>query len=147
MSSESRSKMPEDLSVLQPDSWTSPFWDAATRHELVAPQCANCGEFRLPPTPFCWNCSHQDVKWITLSGEGVVHTFTIARQAFLPSLADVVPYVIAVIALPESDDLRLISNVVAISPEDVTIGMSVVVDWDDVNETTTIPRFRPVAQN
>ena len=31
---------------------TEPFWEAAKQRRLVAPQCADCGSFRMPPTPF-----------------------------------------------------------------------------------------------
>ena len=30
----------------------------ASEHRLVAPRCTNCGEFRMPPAPFCYNCRH-----------------------------------------------------------------------------------------
>ena len=37
---------------------------------LVAPQCTNCGTFRLPPPPFCFVCQHHDVEWVELPGTG-----------------------------------------------------------------------------
>ena len=87
----------------------------------------------------------QDVSWSELSGKGTLYSFTIARQPFLPSLESVVPYVIGVVALNEAENLRLISNVTGIDPDDVKIGMSLIVDWDDVSESVTIPRFKPAA--
>ena len=145
MSERSGYSMPGDLGHLQPDAWTAPFWEAARDHRLVAPRCTSCQKFRMPPTPFCWNCQRQDVSWIELSGKGTLYSFTIARQPFLPSLESVVPYVIGVVALNEAENLRLISNVTGIDPDDVKIGMSLIVDWDDVSESVTIPRFKPAA--
>lgn len=43
---------------------TEPFWQAAKERRLVAPQCADCQTFRLPPTPFCPNCQSKAVNWI-----------------------------------------------------------------------------------
>ncbi|HXL63015.1 MAG TPA: zinc ribbon domain-containing protein, partial [Mycobacterium sp.] len=48
---------------------TEPFWEAAKQRRLVAPQCTDCGSFRMPPTPFCPNCRSRSVNWIELSGE------------------------------------------------------------------------------
>ncbi len=41
---------------------TEPFWQAAKEHRLVAPQCADCGAFRLPPTPFCPGCQSKSCE-------------------------------------------------------------------------------------
>ena len=136
-------EMPEFMANLSPDEWTLPFWQAASEHRLVAPKCIHCGEFRMPPAPFCWKCRRQEIDWIELSGRGTVYTFVIARQALIPQLADAVPNVVAVIELDDAPACRLVGNVLQIEPESVEIGMRVVVAWDDVNETVTIPRFVP----
>jgi len=136
-------EMPEFMANLSPDEWTLPFWRAASEHRLVAPKCIHCGAFRMPPTPFCWKCRRQEIDWIELSGRGTVYTFVIARQALIPQLADAVPNVVAVIELDDAPGCRLVGNVLNVEPESVEIGMPVVVAWDDVNETVTIPRFVP----
>ena len=53
------------------------------------------------------------------------------------------PNVVAVIDLDGAPGCRLVSNVLQIEPEAVEIGMPVVVAWDDIDETVTIPRFVP----
>lgn len=134
-----------ELAATFPDAWTSPFWDAAREHRLVAPRCGACGTFRLPPTAFCWKCRSQDTEWVDLPGRGTVYTFTVARHALTPAAQDATPYVVAVIALEGAGGARLISNVVGVPCEEVTIGMPVEVVFDDVTPTSTIPRFRPAA--
>jgi uncharacterized OB-fold protein len=136
--------MPADIVTLNPDPWTEPFWDAARRHELVAARCVNCSTFRpMPPGPFCWNCSVQEVEWIQLPGTGEVHTFTIVRDALMPSMAEVVPFVIAVVSLDGVEGVRLMTNVVGIDWDQVEVGLRVQVAWDDVSHEVTIPRFTP----
>ena len=137
-------EMPDFMARLNPDPWTEPFWQAASEHHLVAPKCTNCGEFRMPPAPFCWKCRHQDVEWIELSGRGTVYTFIIARRALIPQLEPAMPNVVAVVELDDAPGVRLVGNVLAIDPEAVFIGMPVEVAWDDIDETITIPRFVPV---
>jgi uncharacterized OB-fold protein len=134
--------MPAELSTLHPDVWTAPFWEAALEHRLVAQRCTGCGEFRMPPGPFCWNCQTQDAEWIDLPGTGTIYSFSITRQALIPQLADYVPYVVAVVDLDEAPGARLVSTVVDVDPDSVRIGDAVQVHWDDVHERTTVPRFR-----
>jgi uncharacterized OB-fold protein len=136
-------EMPDFMANLSPDESTLPFWQAASEHRLVAPRCTNCGAFRMPPSPFCWKCRTQDVEWIELSGRGTVFTFVIARKALIPQLEAAMPNVVAVVDLEDAPGCRLVGNVLQIEPEAVEIGMPVVVAWDDIDETTTIPRFVP----
>ena len=51
--------------------------------------------------------------------------------------------VVAVVELQGAPGCRLVSNVLEIEPEAVAIGLPVVVAWDDVTESVTIPRFVP----
>jgi uncharacterized OB-fold protein len=138
--------LPESISQLHPDPLTAPFWAAAREHRLAAARCANCGTVRpLPPGPFCWNCDGDGIEWVTLPGLGTVYTFTVVRTPMLPELEDVVPYVIAVIELDGAPGARLMSNVVGIPADQVTVGLRVQVAWDHVAEDTVIPRFTPVS--
>jgi uncharacterized protein len=132
-----------ELAQVSPDAWTQHFWDAAREHRLVAPRCAVCGKFRMPPTAFCWNCRSRETEWVELPGTGTVYTFTVARHALTAAAREAVPYVIAVISLDDAGGARLISNVVGVAPEEVVIGLPVEVAYDDVSDQLTVPRFRP----
>jgi hypothetical protein len=136
-------EMPDFMANIAPDVWTAPFWEATREHRLTAPKCTSCGEFRMPPAPFCWNCRTQGLEWIELSGRGTVFTFVIVRKALIPQLADAIPNVVAVIDLEGAPGCRLVGNVLQIEPEAVEIGMPVVVAWDDIDDMVTIPRFVP----
>lgn len=121
------------------------FWEAANREELVVQQCGECGERRHPPKPICPNCRSFDVEWAELPGTGEVYTYTITHYAASPEHEGHVPYNVAVVLLDGTDDIRLVTQIVETDPEDVTIGMSVEVVWDSVNEDLTVPLFRPVS--
>lgn len=138
-----RSTMPAELVDLHPDRFTEPFWLAAREHQLVAPRCQSCGSFRMPPTPFCPRCRHQDVDWVELSGRATVFSFTIAHQALIPQLRDHLPYVVAMVEPDDAPGVRLATNLVDTETDDVRVGMAVEVVWDDVHERATVPRFRP----
>ena len=80
-----------------------------------------------------------------LSGRGSVWSFTVARHALIPELADSLPYVVAVVELEGAPGVRLVANVVDTEVEDVHVGMPVEVVWEDVEGTpVSVYRFRPV---
>jgi uncharacterized OB-fold protein len=133
---------PPELFKLSTNAWTKPFWDATTRHVLVAAQCPDCGSFRMPPTPFCPCCQSQRISWTHLSGRGEVYSYTIVERAIMPGMGDHLPYVPAVITLEGAGGVRLISNVVDVDVTDVRVGMAVRVVWDDVADgAVAVPRF------
>jgi uncharacterized OB-fold protein len=133
---------PGDVIQLTPSPSTEPFWAAAAEHRLVIPRCTNCGSYRLPPSPFCWKCRVQNVDWIEHAGNGTVYSFTVIRHAVIPQVRDGLPYIAAVVELPETNGCRLVGNIVDCEPADVRIGAAVTLDWYDVREGTSIPVFR-----
>jgi len=130
-----------DFATLNPDAWTEPFWLAARDHRLVVPRCVNCQTFRFPPTSFCFECTHQDVDLVEVPGTGTIYTFTIARHAVVPSLADAVPYAVAVVSIDGDPGVRMIANIVESDLDAIEIDAAVEVVWDDVDDVT-IPRFK-----
>lgn len=131
---------PPELFQFATDSWTQPFWEAAREHRLTACQCASCGRFRMPPTPFCPNCRSQEVRWPTLSGRGTIFSFTVVERAILPSMAARIPYVPAVIEFEDAPGVRLISAVVGAPLGDIRIGGEVHAVWEDL-EAASLVRF------
>jgi len=60
-----------------------------------------------------------------MSGYGTVYSCTIIRRAFHPGFAAEIPYVLAMVELQEQAALRVVSRVVNIAPEAVTVGLAV----------------------
>ncbi|MCF8587294.1 Zn-ribbon domain-containing OB-fold protein [Gordonia liuliyuniae] len=118
---------------------TEPFWEAAKDKRLVAPQCSQCGTFRLPPTPYCPECQSTEVTWTELSGEAEVYSFAVVHG--FPGLPDVT-LVPVVVDLPDAPGARLISNIIDIDPDDVTIGMKLRVDFHPITDGWMLPVFR-----
>jgi uncharacterized protein len=132
---------PEIISIMS-TVWTEPFWQAASEHRLVLPQCGSCREFRFPPTPFCPTCSSQSIDWIDHDGHGIIYSFTVIRHAVIPDVAAALPLIAVVVELPGTDGCRIIGNVVDVDPSDVAIGQAVDLDWYDVREGESVPIFR-----
>src|SRR4051794_13315558 len=106
-----------------PDLDTQPFWDACREHELRAQRCSSCGRFRWPPQGFCPGCYSWEHEWVSLSGRGVVKSFSVVHHSAVPSFKDDLPYVVAVIELDGTDGhVQMWSNVVGGPWQDVQVG-------------------------
>jgi len=121
--------------IPQPDLEQMPdyergFWEGTNNHELRLQQCSECKKFRHLPTPMCPYCHSLKYDWTKLSGRGKVYASMIVRQPNHPALRDQVPYNICLVELEEQDgDLRLITNILNVAPEDVYIDMPVQVTF------------------
>jgi len=133
---------PPDMPLPAITDDTRPFWDACRRRELAIQRCASCGTFRHPPTPVCWKCRGFASDWAVVSGRGTVFTYAVVHRAFLPTLADVVPYIVVVVALDDAPGVRLVSNLVGTKADAVRVGLPVAVVFEDVAPDVTVPRFR-----
>ena len=103
------------------------FWLGGAEGELRFLRCADCRYWIHPPQPICPDCLEpRRSPPEAASGRATVHTFTVNWQPWLPNFDP--PYVIAIVALPEQDGLRLTTNIVGCEPDDVHIGMPVEVD-------------------
>jgi uncharacterized OB-fold protein len=128
------------------DEATQPFWDAALEGRLVASRCTRCGTFLLPPQPRCFKCRNDSFAWEELPGTGTIYSFTVVRHPLSPALAEVVPYVSAVIELDgtQGPGARLLANVIDCEPDTVAIGDRVRVSFDRLSETLALPRAVPL---
>jgi len=134
---------PAELIHLTPDVFTVNFWDAAREHRLVVPRCTSCGTYRFPPSAFCYVCRTQEVEYVEQSGRGTLYSYTVAWHPLLPDVSDAVPYIPAVVELPDTGGVRLVANLVDVRPSEVRIGMDLELVWRDVHDDVTIPTFRP----
>jgi len=122
------------------DAGNTAFWTGGERAELLICRCGACRRWLHPPVPVCRFCLSTDVVPEASRGHGIVLTFTINRQPWLPSLPP--PYVIAVIGLDDDPDLRLTSRLVGVDPERVVIGMRVQVRFEQADDVW-LPLFTP----
>lgn len=134
---------PDSMPVPAVSVDTFPWWHAAAQHKLVIQRCSSCDTVRHPPGPMCPSCRSFEHGWEELSGRGTVYTFTRVHQAFVPDLAEQLPYVVAVVELEGGEGARLVTNVVDVDPSTVHIGMEVEVVWEDMGPELSVPRVRP----
>ena len=125
----------------QPTPATQPFWQAAKRHELQIQQCHKCQTYVFYPREVCPECLAPELRWVKVSGKGIVYSYTIAQAPTHHSFAGDVPYVIAIVELAEGPHIT--TNITGCKPDEVKVGMPVVVAFDDVTPEITLVKFRP----
>ncbi|MEV2270022.1 Zn-ribbon domain-containing OB-fold protein [Nonomuraea africana] len=112
------------------------YWAACARGELVIQRCTACERRVHLPAVECPWCGGADLPFEPVSGEGVVHTFTVVHRSFVKEFSGRGPYVLAWVDLPEG--ARALGQVVDCPPERVRIGMQVRVTFRD-----ELPQWRP----
>ncbi|MHB1612609.1 MAG: Zn-ribbon domain-containing OB-fold protein [Sulfobacillus sp.] len=125
----------------RPDEDSEVFWEGCRAGELRMQECSECHTLRFRPRPVCPECLSDQFKWTPVSGKGRVYTFGVVRSGVLPSFREEVPYVLALIDLEEGP--RMTSRIVGCEPESVEIGMSVRVLFEALDDTISVPYFRP----
>ncbi len=126
-----------------PSPASRPFWEGTKLHELRIQRCPQCRRHIFYPRSLCPFCLSEKLEWVTASGRGNVHSYTVVRRAPSPAFQEDVPYVLAIVALEEGP--RLTTNIVNCSPHDVRVEMPVQATYDDVTANMTLLKFEPLA--
>ncbi|HWE66395.1 MAG TPA: OB-fold domain-containing protein [Acidimicrobiales bacterium] len=118
------------------------FWTSGAEGVLKFLRCNSCGFYLHPPGPICRRCLSRDLAPAAVSGHGVVETFSVNHQQWIPGSE---PYIIAWVSIDEQPDVRLTTNLIDVEPEDVRVGLAVEVAFEHL-EDVYIPLFRPVTE-
>jgi hypothetical protein len=137
---------PAKFATFTTDMWTEPFWKSVAARELRLPRCNNCGDYRMPPTPFCPACHAQDIDWVCYSGRAVLYSYTVVERNIVPGMEESLPYVPAVVEFPDAQGIRLITNIVGCAIGDLKVGATLQLEWIEPRQGLVLPAFTP-AQN
>ena len=126
-----------------PDESSAPFWAAAAEHALTVARCARCAALTMPPDVVCPHCHSTDpgFTFTPVSGRGIVRSWTVVRQAFLPGFNDDLPFVLVDVELVEQSELRLIGRLLDGVEADIHIGAAVAVGFEDLAPGVAVPAF------
>ena len=136
----------EGIPLLRPyvDYDNKGFWDAIREHKLVFQKCSECGLIVHRPRPMCPQCLSTEREWAPSEGKGRIYTYVefVYQNASYPGIK--VPYMVGVAEMLEG--VRMISNVIDASAEEIYVGMPVEVVFKDVAEDLTLPMFRRIKE-
>lgn len=135
--------MPSTRPVPVPDETSAPFWDAAADGVLVLARCSRCREHSHPPAPVCPRCHRTDPGFVfePVEGRGVIRSWTVLRQPFLPGFADDLPIVLVDVAIDGTDDVRLIGRLLDGPDAPLHLGAAVAVVFEHLHDGIAVPAF------
>ena len=119
------------------------FWDGVQRGELRIQRCGDCVRLRHPSCPACPFCGSLEWDSVAAAGDAVVHSYAVVHHPLLPPFTE--PYPVAVVELVEG--VRLITRLLGFEPEQLRIGATVRVRFDEVAEGLVLPVFEPSADD
>ena len=127
---------------------TEAFWEATKEERFLVQWCGACKSAIFYPREVCPQCLTSDsLEWRPSSGNGTVYAYSVQYRPANPTMADRVPYTVALVEVDAGDGstIRLMSNVIDIDPEQVEVGLPVTVAWEPLSDGRNLPQFRPVA--
>jgi uncharacterized protein len=122
--------------AVSPD--TAFFWDGTAAGELRIQRCGGCGALRHPPGPMCPACGAARPGYVIAAGTGEVYSYVVQHHPPVPGKQ--LPIVVALVALPEG--VRMVGELLGVSPDRVRVGLPVRVDFVWIDETLTLPAWR-----
>ncbi len=103
------------------------FYAFVKGRRIMAAKCTKCEAIMLPPRFVCKACRSTNLKWVELEGRGKLLTYTIINVA--PSrFQRLAPYVVGIVQL--KDGPNLLGMIRGVKPEEVRIGMDLIVDFE-----------------
>ena len=127
--------------IPRPSPTTRPFWDGLNERKVQIQRCDGCDSWVFYPRTRCPSCLSDQLIWREVSGQGVLYTYTLARQPTAPHFADETPQQLAVVELDEG--VRMTSTLVNVEPSDIVIGMRLQPYFDQVTDAVTLLRYQP----
>lgn len=127
-----------------PDAQSEPFWRAAANHVLTLARCSACSAFAHPPDLVCPHCGTTAPNFVftPVSGDGVVRSWTVMRQSFLPGFEADLPFVLVDVELDEQPELRIIGRLLDGAAAQPASGDRVRIAWEDIAPGVSVPAFR-----
>jgi uncharacterized protein len=114
------------------------YWEGAAQGRLVLQRCGRCGRIRHYPQLLCGVCYSFDVEDVEASGDGTVHTWTVAHHAFHPAVTSEIPYVLVTVDMDEG--VRVLGR---FRSGDLRLGLPVRIVFERGADGVPLPVFLP----
>lgn len=129
------------------DGVDEPYWLGLREGQLRIQRCGACGRWIWAPQWRCGACGSFDLHWADAAPRGRIYSWVRTWHPFAPELAAHVPYVTALVELPDADGVRLLGILVADKNADVRIGQTVAAAIQPASDITSgwpVLRWRPI---
>ena len=129
------------------------YFDFARKRELRIERCKSCATYIHLPQMACPDCSSEDLDWPLLSGKAVLDSYIItgyerdqnreSKGRTRNAIGGYGPFVVAQVCPVEAPSVRITSNVLNCSIEDVYVGMPLRVTFEVLSPEFTLAQFEP----
>ena len=131
------------MSALRPrpvaDLHSEPYWQGLRDHALLVQECDDCLVRLHPSRPCCPRCLSTDLRWVRVSGAGVVVGYSVVAQPFVAGIST--PYTVLLVSFSDAPGVELIANLVK-GDSDVSVGDAVRVSFDVIDDELTLANFQ-----
>jgi len=105
-----------------PISKTLKFWEGLKQGKIYATKCNKCGRLYFPPSADCPDCLCSDMRWVELSNEAEIETFThvVVRPT---TFAEYKPYTVAIGKLKEG--VKVLAWLTGFKLSQIKVGLKV----------------------
>ena len=94
-----------------------PFFEALAQGQIAFPRCKVCQRFHWYPLLACPHCGQRSIYWSPIAGNGRLYSWTTIHHAFSADPPPTLPYVVGLVEFADAPGVRLITNIVGASPE------------------------------
>ena len=115
------------------------FYKFLTEEKLMAGKCLKCGKIHLPPRPLCDNCFGQEFKWMQISGNGKLLTYTVIHIA-PAQFQELAPYPVGIVQL--ENGLKIPGMITGVEQKDLKIGMDLSIDFASCAVSKVWPKWQ-----
>ncbi len=117
------------------------YWKGGARGELYFLRCAACRSYVHPPSPVCPDCLSSELAPAAVSGRAKLLTWTVNHHPWISGFEP--PYVIAIVEIEEQPGLRITTNLVNATPEELRKNLPVRVLFEERDDGIFVPLFEP----
>jgi uncharacterized protein len=118
------------------------YWKGGARGELRFLRCGSCRTYVHPPSPVCPDCLSKQLAPAAVSGRARLLTWTVNHHPWIPGFEP--PYVIAIVEIEEQRGLRVTTNLVNCTADELRMDMPVQVLFEERDGGIFLPLFEPV---
>ncbi len=144
---------PVDYTKIQimPDQDAAAWWEATKQKKFLLAQCKDCGHKWWPAFPGCKSCCSTNVGYAEIKGTGEIYSYIVVVQPIMAHLVKSIPYVAAIIELPDGGNpdgsKTRVLGLMLDDEKDVAIGLPVKLEWEDhPTQPYKMPRWRVTAK-
>jgi len=121
---------------------SAPYWEAANKKKLLTQVCNDCQNIVFYPRYICPDCMSFSLDWRELPGTGTVYSYSNLTFHLDPAIAEKLPLVVALIELDNGP--RVYSNIINANVDDVQVGATVKVAWEECEQQDGSEGYLPV---